>query len=177
MFKPSSEDILNDPDEPMDEALFEIDDPVRPVDLPQEYREHDRPSKIAARYFNSRQYLEDDSDHETSLDSMQRGIHAGNSAASKSNEDNLDDLLGKTGWFYKLDRNPVLGVGALPNMVLWHEDELELALDDDSDDEEDLDPSDEIEVEAEANEEIITEETIVERTVVEEIIVEEAIED
>lgn len=75
---------------------------------------------------------------------------------------NTPDIFGKHGWFYKLERIPKSDSVAVAEVILWHEDSLELALEDDGDDDMDLDLDLNEEKEVEVKEEAITRDSVVE---------------
>ena len=153
-FPANGHNETDESDEPMIEALFETNDLVILLTLPQEHPDHNKPFKVVARYFNHVEYPAENDNDEADVHSTEKATHTENGTTSNTDEDNINDLLEKSGWFYKLDRNPSCELAMLPNIVLWHEDDLGLALEDDTDDEEDLDLDDE--VEAQIKEEVVT---------------------
>lgn len=134
---PASDLILNESDEPLVEALFELGDAVHLLDLSKPPPSDYPPFRVIARYFNDKAYSENDSDEENSLDVTKDKAWKPDSSREEIVADEIGDLLGKSGWYYKLDRCYVLNSAMVPDAVLWHEDKLELALDDDSCDDED----------------------------------------
>lgn len=174
-FNFSFDSVLDESDEPIIEALFELNDPVTLLALSQEHPDYKRPFKVVARHFNSREYPENNGDDGMDVSSDEKDTHTDNSVTNNLEGDTIDDLLGKIGWFYKLDRNPQSDIAMLPNLVLWHEDDLGLALDDDSGDEDDLDLDDSMEEDIIG--EVIAQEVVVKTIVKEEVIEETIVED
>lgn len=170
-FKSFEELTSNELDEPMIEALFDVNDPV----FPRGHPDRSTPFKITACYFNSKEYPEDQGDGDGDLDDTKSTTVRAESTINEVDDHNNPDIFGKHGWFYKLERSPLSDSVAVAEVILWHEDSLELALEDDSDDDMDLDLKldEKTEVEVKVKKEVVTEETVVKKTVAEQKVMSE----
>lgn len=133
-----------DEDDMSVEPLFQIGDSVTLLPFRDRHPDYNKSFVVIARLFDGRQDIENDD-----IDEVEPSATEGGAANPPSITQPHPARRG--GWYYRLDEVLTTNAGITPDLVMWHEDNLELALEDDSsdcnDDEQDTDMEDATELE------------------------------